>query len=262
VPTQEQLDAVAKKIVRYEIPGMDRVQIRSDIVYRTGGAGPLLLDVYRNGDARLGAVVLVSGFPDPRGWFRKMGAFTSWARLMAMSGVAAVAYSNEAPPADLEAVLGYIEAHGSDLGIDPERIALWACSGHVPTALGACMKTRSKALRCAALCYGFMLDFEGSTAVRDASAQVGFANPNANKSIADLPKDLPLLVVRAGKDQFVGLNRTIDRFVADVLAADLPLILMNHASAPHAFDLDDEHEASREMIRRILAFLETNLRAR
>jgi hypothetical protein len=34
----------------------------------------------------------------------------------------------------------------------------------------------------------------------------------------------------------------------------LPLTLINHATAPHAFDLMDESETTRDVIRRILGF--------
>lgn len=68
-------------------------------------------------------------------------------------------------------------------------------------------------------------------------------------------------VVRAGRDDFAGLNATIDAFVAHALALNRPVSLVNHDSAPHAFDIADDSDVSREIIRQIIAFLRFHLRA-
>jgi hypothetical protein len=57
------------------------------------------------------------------------------------------------------------------------------------------------------------------------------------------------------------LNETLDRFLVKALACNLPVTLANHPAAPHAFDLFDDSETSREMIRRILAFMQFHLLA-
>ena len=51
----------------------------------------------------------------------------------------------------------------------------------------------------------------------------------------------------------------LDRFVAGALAGNLPLTFVNHASGPHAFDLFDNSDISREIVRRILGFLRFHL---
>ena len=61
--------------------------------------------------------------------------------------------------------------------------------------------------------------------------------------------------MRAGQDQFAHLNDSIDRFVAGALARNLPITLVNHATGPHAFDLMQDSETSREIIRQVLDFL-------
>jgi acetyl esterase/lipase len=115
-------------------------------------------------------------------------------------------------------------------------------------------------VKCAALCYPFLLDLDGATAVADAAKAFGFVNPGAGQSVDDLPKDVPLFIARAGKDQTPRLNETLDRFVAAALAANLPITVVNHPTAPHAFDLYDDSEASREIVRQVLAFLRAGLR--
>ena len=55
------------------------------------------------------------------------------------------------------------------------------------------------------------------------------------------------------------LNETLDRFLVKALIRNLPVTFVNHAAAPHAFDLFDDSETSREIIRRILAFFQFHL---
>lgn len=98
-----------------------------------------------------------------------------------------------------------------------------------------------------------------SIGVAEAAKQFGFVNPCAGKSVDDLLQDVPLFIVRAGQDQFPHLNEMIDRFVARALARNLPVTVVNHAAAPHAFDLMHDSETSREIIRQMLAFMRFHL---
>jgi dienelactone hydrolase len=257
------------KTVVYEVPGMDAVTIRRDVAYQTAQAGALTMDLYYRPDSESKeprpAVVFVTGYPDP-GFeamlgckLKDMGAYVSWARLVAASGLVAITYTNREPAADLDALLGYLGQHAASLGIDENRIGVWAASGNVPAALSVLMREASVSFQCAVLCYGYMLDLEEATGVAEAAARFGFVNPCAGKSAGDLPQELPLFVVRAGRDEMPRLNESIDLFAAAALARNLPVTLANHAAAPHAFDLLDDSDASREMIRRILAFLQFHL---
>jgi hypothetical protein len=57
------------------------------------------------------------------------------------------------------------------------------------------------------------------------------------------------------------LNETIERFLVEALTHNLPLTFVNHPKAPHAFDLFHDCEATREIIRQILAFMQFQLLA-
>lgn len=245
------------------LPGMEAATVRRGVVYRQTDAGPLTLDLWSPPNVAANepqpTVIFVSGFPDP-GFERHMGckvlemaAYESWARLVNVSGLRAITYGNREPATDFTALLDHVHEHAAELGVDRKRIALWACSGNVPTALSALLASAEVPIAAAVLCYGYMLG------AGDWAAQIGFADPCAGHTVEDFKAGLPMLVVRAGKDQTPGLNATIDTFVAGALARDLRLTLINHAGAPHAFDLLDDSEPTREVIRDVLRFLTSAL---
>jgi len=70
---------------------------------------------------------------------------------------------------------------------------------------------------------------------------------------------VPLFLARAGKEQFAGVNESLDAFLASALNRNLPVTFVNHATGPHAFDLFDDSETTREVIRQILAFMRHHL---
>lgn len=264
-------EPIAKKVVLYQLPGMDAVSIRHDVPYQATDSGALTLDLYAPPDsasgARLPAVVIVAGYPDP-GFqkmmgcrFKEMGSSTSWGRLIAASGMVAITYANREPAADVGALLQYVRQNAEELGIDETRIGLWASSGNVPLALSVLMQEDRESLRGAVLCYGITLDLDGSTRVAAAAETWKFVNPAQGKAVEDLPPETPLFIARAGQDQIPHLNETLDRFLARALALNLPITFVNHPTAPHAFDLFLDSEDTREVIRRILAFLRFHLQA-
>lgn len=262
---------IAKKQVLYTAPGVDAVIVRRDETYRTTDAGALTMDLYYPPDSTSGqplpAVVFVLGFSDVGTKkmlgcaAKEMGSYVSWARLVAASGLVAITYTNREPEADLHALLDYVRSNAASLGIDANRIGVWACSAHVPMALSLLMQKDGPHPTCAALCYGYMLDLDGSTGVAEAAAAWRFVNASAGKTVDDLPPDVPLFIARAGRDQFAGLNEALDRFLAKAVARNLPVTFVNHPEGPHAFDLDHDSETTRGIIRSILAFIRCHLRA-
>jgi hypothetical protein len=168
----------------------------------------------------------------------------------------AVTYTTRDPQLDVHAVVRFLRQHATSLGM-ADRIGLFAASANVVTALSALMKDPE--LACAALLYGFTLDFDGSSLVDDAARAYGFVNACAGRSVDDLPGRAALFIARAGQDQFAGLNQALDHFVMGALNRNLPLTLVNYAAGAHGFDLDDDSDNSREIVRQILAFLRFHL---
>ncbi len=256
---------ISKKKVVYEMPGMDAVTIRRDVEYQETDAGALTMDIYYPPDWKSGAqtpaVVIVTGYPD-LGFaakvgckFKEMGSSVSWGQLMAASGLVAITYTNREPAADLHSLLDYVRQNSESLGIDETRIGLWSSSGNVPLALSVLISEAQEYLKCAVLCYGYMLDLEEATGVAEMARAVGFVNPCAGSLVDDIPKHIPLFIARAGQDELPHLNETLDRFLSKALTYNLPVTFVNHAAAPHAFDLLHDSEETREIIKQILSFM-------
>lgn len=259
---------LAKMTIVYSIPAVAAVTVRRDVPYRETESGPLTLDLYYPPGAAAGdrrpAVLIVYGYSDagmPNVFgraFKEMGQPVSWAQLIAASGLVAILYANREPVEDVQSVLNYARDHAATLGIDETRLGLWAGSGNVPLALWLLMQADRREIRCAVLCCGYMLDLDGRTSVADMQKIYPFANPVAGKSLDDVRNDVPLLVIRAGRDQF-GVNESLDGFIVAALQKDLPVRMINHAGAPHAFDLFHDSETTREIIRVILRFMQFHL---
>jgi dienelactone hydrolase len=237
--------------------------VRRDIqVPGADGVSMMLVDVYRPpGVAVVPAVVIVVGYPGGTmpGAFKNLAFVRDWATWFAAAGVAAVTYTNRTPSEDLTALLTHIAHEGASWGIDAARVGLFAQSGHGPVAIGALLKERGFGLRCAAFTYGFMLDVEGRTAVAEAATRFGFSNPCDGATLDDVDSSVSILVVRAGQDQFDGLNGSIDDFVSGALARNRPISVVNLPAAPHAFDLADSSAASQMAIRQVIAFVREQL---
>lgn len=211
-----------------KLPGMDKVDVRKDLRYD----GERTLDLYRpaGSSATLPVVVFVNGVGAPS--LKEWGQYTSWPRLVAVRGMAAITYqsSGDQSAAHTGALLKYVREHAAELRIDPGRIALWACSANVRvgTALIA-----EQDFRAAALYYGVM-----STPPKRA--------------------EIPVFVARAGLDA-PGLNDSIDRWAAQAVALDMPVTLISYPQGVHGFDVRQDAAEARDIIRQTLDFLEFHL---
>ena len=266
VPT----DDIFTRRVCLQLKGMAAVAVQRDIAYGPADRG-LRFDVYyppdETHDGRWPAVIIVAGYPEtlephPTSLrYKEIGWTVSMCQLIAVSGMVAIAYTNREPVADLEALLEHVHESAESLRIDPARVGLVAVSGNVPTALNTVMQHASRTPTCAVFGYGCLLDLDGATDVADAARQFGFANPCVGRTFTELRRDVPLLITRAGCDQFPAMNASIDRFIRQGLIENLPITFVNHASGPHAFDLVDETRASRNIVRQTLRFLRQHLTA-
>jgi hypothetical protein len=258
-------DPTKLKVV-YQIPGMESLPIQRT-EYPAADGGVLKMDLYYPPEWKPGdqtpAVIIVVGYPEKGANFglRDLAPSVSWAKLIAASGLVAITYRNREPAEDCRALLEHVRENAAALGIDGTRVGVSSASGNVPVALSLLMRAEGFALKCAVLSCGYLLDLDGSTIVAEAAKQYGFVNACVGKTVDDLPKDLPVFLARAGRDQFAHINEVTDRFVAHALGRNLPVTLVNFAEAPHGFELLLDSEASREVIRQMLGFMRFHLLA-
>ena len=237
------------------VPGMDAVEVRRNVVYRTVAGQPLHMDVYSPpGPPRTRpAVILVHGGPIPRTGAKNMGVFVSYGELLAASGFVAVTFDHRflAPDRlvdareDVAEAVAQVRSGAGPLGVDPERLALWAFSGGGPL-LAAPLRERPTWLR-AVVAYYAVLDLQ--------------EDPRFSATLAlgeDARTAPPLLVARAGLDNPL-LNEGTDRFVRTATAGAATLDLLNHPDGRHAFDILDDDARSRQILQHTLAFLRDNL---
>lgn len=222
------LAAQLEQPVVLRLDGMDKVDVRKNIAYD----GERKLDFYRpRNAATVPLVIFLNGVgrPDLKEW----GQYTSWPRLVAARGMAAISYEtsgNDVAP-QTDALLRWVRQHAGELKLDPKRIATWSCSANV--RLGTSLLASRDDFRAAVFYYGLM--------------------ETAPKNIVT-----PVLVTRAGLDA-LPLNTSIDRWVAQAVALDAPVTLITYPEGVHAFELENDTPESRQIVTQTLDFLEFHL---
>ena len=79
------------------------------------------------------------------------------------------------------------------------------------------------------------------------------------RPITSIPVDIPLLVTKAGKDQFEIVKETTDHFVAEAMRSNVHLTYIHYPEGQHDFDILDNTETSKLIIRQTIDFLRTHL---
>ena len=216
---------IAKRTVVYTLPGAEAVAVaRHD-------------EIAIHGDGQA-AVVIVNGYRDA-GFekfvgckFMETGWATSWSRLIAASGMAAITYPTTDPESDLARAIAFARTRFA-------RVMLLATSGHGPLAVSALDRVD-----------GAVLITAYTIEVPEEARKFGFVVPAPAAG-----SSCPLFIARGGKDEMPGLNETLDRFAANALRDNASMTLVNHARGPHAFDLFDDSEETRAVVRMTLEWL-------
>jgi acetyl esterase/lipase len=224
----------------------------------------LAMDVYAPPELRAAApvVLLVHGGPiptdmvAPTGW----GVFQSWAQLLAASGLIACVFDHrlhattdyERSASDIRDAVAYVRSHVPRA--NPDQLALWYFSGAGPQ-LSWLLRERPGYVRCAVALYA-MLDLR-SLVPSDASPEL-HASATALSPTTHLPTDLPMLVVRAGRDSPM-VNVGLDIFVAAAIASNSALDFLNHPRGEHVFECLTDDARTRDIIQQVLAFTKRHL---
>lgn len=287
VEAEEQIDFRTRPLV-YTRPDMDEATRRRDIPYKTLADGSeLKMDIYYpasyDGQALLPAVLFVHGDAAPEflRTAKDWACYSGWGKLIASIGFAAVTFNHRSTEmlqkvresaADVDDLITYVRDHSHDLGIDPEHLAVWTCSAGAYRGLRAALRGSPSYIRCAISYYGVVdlgVFFAGSDEAEDLTSekpQQPIPQPSeeimkefAVKTYLQQESHIPpLLIVRAGLDD-PHLNAGLDELMRAALERNLNVDFMNHATGHHAFDLADDNERSREIMRATLAFIKAHL---
>jgi acetyl esterase/lipase len=257
VESQPNIEDLMRRRIVYSVPGMADVKVREGQPYKNVGGSPLLFDLYAPHGAPKSrpAVILIHGGPIPQVGARRAGVFVSYGELLAASGFVGIAFDHRflAPDqlptatADVTDLVSYVRTHAVSLGIDAERLALWAFSGG-GSLLSAVLRERPRWCKLAIAYYAVM-------------EPLGSPNDERVSAISALGADAsnapPLLIARAGQDD-PAINATIDRFVAAATARNATVDFLTHPTGHHAFDILDANERSREIIGRTVDALRSS----
>ncbi len=241
VASQQQQQDPLKRPVVYRLPGMDDASVKRDITYKTANGTALKLDAYypagMKDDARLPLVIFINGVGDPpqMAKVKEWGQYTCWPKLMAASGFVAISYEARPsdPDTDSRELIEYVRKNAALLKVDENNICLWSCSANVRVALPLVMQAERNYIRCAVVYYGAA-------------------------NVPSMRNDVPIFFARAGRDM-PQLNAGIDNFVRAALTEDVPLTVVNYVNGRHAFDLMDDTDESREVIKQTISFIKFHL---
>lgn len=222
--------------VVYRVPGMNQVHVSSR-TYKTVGDTTLVADIYYpNSDTasvRRPVAIFVNGIGSLS--LHRWVVYQDWARLVAASGMIGITYQTRSGKAsgDTDELIAFLRSQAAVLGLDEDRIALWMCSANVTAGLPILMASNRTYIRCGVLYYGW-------------------------GQVPSFRKDVPILYVRSGLDRAI-VNQPIDHFIRQALDAELPLTFINYAEGQHAFDIADNNDESRAIIRQTLDFMKRHL---
>lgn len=250
---------VMKIPVFYSVPGTDAVRVERDIVFRTAGETPLKADIYLPAARGTYPVVLLVSGGAVNDW-RTAAFYTSFARVLAAEGVAAVNYDKRlardrlaavAASEDSLALVDYLKSHAADYGLDTSRLCTWHFSAG-GTVAGTMLGERSPA-SCVLLTYAILSFGKGD---EDPQLAPHSALVQVRQRGGSIP---PTLVVRAGRDA-KPLNDSIDAFVAAALASNATVALINYPAGDHGFEVLNDTDETRRVIAQSIAWLKARVR--
>jgi dienelactone hydrolase len=208
----------------------------------------LTIDVYYPPDRKPGkllpAVIMANAVPfnaptNPPNTYRRNdpnGTFPYWGRIIAANGLIAVAYDT-LYPSDIEAIARHLQKNGAALGIDGARIGVFGNSSHAILASSFAYQENTDYLKFAVFYYGYILTPENLLRQEYDAFCAEFGCYGAElPDIQQLRSDLPVLIVRSGKDWSPLDMEPIDRFEQLAQEQNVPLTLIRFEEGAHAFE--------------------------
>lgn len=229
----------------YVIPGMESVVATHTDVPYSAENDALKFDVYAPPrpapDQRLPAVLLIHGSASAPRNLKNHGQYVSWGKLIGASGLIAVTFNWDYPnPSGIEQLIAFVREHADEFQIDRDRLCAFAVSAGVAVGFPVVLKGMPTNLRCIIGYYG------------DPSPALELISP---QEVDQLP---PILLAKAGRDNPILIEGT-DRFVGDLTALGGRVTMLTHDTGSHAFDIRDNDDRSREIIKQTIDFMKASL---
>jgi dienelactone hydrolase len=217
--------AGAQERLFYPVPPPSSFEVLKDQPY-----GELRMDVFRPRPAT-GPLPTLIIFNTVAGAERAQPFFKAWAEIAASKGMLAIMPDLRPGSAeqDFDALLAHLTANAAAIGVDRERIAVYAGSGNVSRSLPLVLNPRRTAVKAAVMYYG--------------AASVKTFRP-----------DLPILFVRAGLDR-PPVTRAMTELVTLAQNQNAPVTILNYAGGHHAFEGIDDEDATRDVIDSTIDFV-------
>jgi acetyl esterase/lipase len=263
------LKEFAFKRIVYSVPEMTRVKVAKNQIYKRGSSEELKMDVYSlPGKQRRPAVVFIHGGRIPRNLLttpKDWGAYVSLGQLVAASGFVGVTFNHRFyawesltdSQSDVMDLMAYVRDNAESLGVEKDRIILWALSAG-GIFLSQPLQQSPPYIR-SIIAYYSELDLQNQRKAAPASVtDETLREFSPVHHLGNKEKNVPpIFIARAGLDD-KELNDGIDRFVQLALSRNLTVEVVNHATGHHAFDIEDNNERSREIIKRTIEFIKAH----
>lgn len=257
-------------VVVYNLSGTEDVIVKMDIPFQEHGDSNLEMDIYYppnfNFKSKIPAIVIIFGYSDEAQnkiigkQFRKWSWYTSWCRIIAASGMAAIVYETIDPVYDLNALEDFLIKNESETFIDKNKIGVFAVSANTPTAISKLLATENNIFRCGAFYYGLILtrNSEYLNQWDSISNEMGFVIPELDEKTS-WNKEIPIMLIMAGMDKFPNLNASMQEFYDVATNENLIIELTNFSSGVHGFDAFNDNDTTRMIIENTLEFWKSNL---
>jgi dipeptidyl aminopeptidase/acylaminoacyl peptidase len=276
-----ELSEIIRKRVVYSMPGMEQSIVRSNTIYKSDDGLDLKMDTYypRNFayNSQLPAVIFIHGDGPPeiiknvKDW----GQYATWGQLIAATGLIGITFNRRSAEGkltkmvevanDVKDLINYVRFHADELWVNRNALCIWACSAGVPY-LQVVMENPPNYVRCLVAYYG-MMDFQQFIETlptnmlrEERETTIGIFRMfsllhHMTNTSGYVP---PMLVAQAGLDA-PAINETINRFVEGATQEGKEVAFFRHVDGHHGFDVLDDDESSRSIIKQTLTFIRDHL---
>ncbi len=224
----------------YPPPAAGSVTVTKDVQYGRSDTLALRMDVFRpkNGAERAPVLIIFYGGV---GADRSNGFSEGWAKAAASRGLVAVLpdIRQERAADDFRQLIAHLYDNVSTYHGDRDAIAVYAGSGNVYSALPIVEDPNQTKVKAAVMYYG-------------------------TGPVTTFRRDLPIMFVRAGLDR-PGVNGDarsgIVAMVANAIAQNAPVSVINNPVGHHAFEMFDEGDVTRDVIDQTIDFVKRSTAA-